>query len=388
MGKNLQLNGNVLFKRALFTCLVSFVTFVQAFSQPTVPTTPQLKHFLIERGSGIACCSCPGITDKCMAIVNSYPAGKGIFMVYHFGPDARPQSGQLNKDYKTKFGDSIMTPTWPFYLNMMVNRRDRGVPYGSTFVFGSEDQVTPECASVANEIAPVNLAMTSSYNPSTREITVHAEAYYTSNSVTALNYLQIAITEDSIIGPQCTGSNFIYDYVHMDMFRANMNGFSGDSITTTTAGTKVTKTYTYIVPAKYGTEANTSSWVTPDVSHFKLTMFMTEDLNGENDIFGKIQNVIRAPLGASSANSVEIASEQNNVCIYPNPSTGLFTITTPTSINYSFEVLDFIGKVVYASKDVNKPSTTFDLSNLKNGLYYVKVTSDKGVSLYKILLIN
>lgn len=386
--KNPQIDIHVHLKRAIFTCLLILVTITQVFTQPVVSTTPQNKNFLIERGSGIACCSCPAITDKCMAIVNSYPAGKGIFMVYHFGPDARPQSGQLNKDYKTEFGDSIMTPTWPFYLNMMVNRRDRGVPYGSTFVFGTQDQVTPECASVVTEIAPVNLAMSSSYNSATREIKVLAKAYYTSNSLTALNYLQIAITEDSIIGPQCIGSTWKYDYMHMDMFRANMNGFSGDSITTTTAGTMVTKTYTYIVPAKYGTEANTSSWVTPNVSHFKLTMFMTENLNGENDIFGKIQNVIRVPLGASSATSIEVASEKNDVQIYPNPSSGQISIVAPTSINYSIEVLDLLGNVLYVSKDNNKQTTTLDLSNLKKGLYNIKMTSEKGVSLHKVLLIN
>ena len=309
-------------------------------------------------------------------------------MVYHFGPDARPQSGQLNKDYKTKFGDSIMTPTWPFYLNMMVNRKDRGAPYGSTFVFGTTDQVTPECAAVANEIAPVNLAMSSSYNSTTREITVNAKAYYTSNSVTALNYLQIAITEDSIIGPQCVGSNWNYSYVHMDMFRANMNGFSGDSIKTTTAGTMVTKTYKYIVPAKYGTEANTSSWVTPDVSHFQLIMFMTENLNGENDLFGKIQNVIRLPLGASSPTSVETDPDLNHVKIFPNPSTGLIVIKTSITSDYSVEVLDMMGNVVYVSAGITQPTSGIDLSYLKKGLYNIKIITERGVSIHKVFIIK
>lgn len=387
MAKKLQLISNVVSGRIVFTLLFGFFLFTQLYSQ-TVPTTPQYKNFLIERGSGIACCSCPGITDKCLAIVNSYPAGKGIFMVYHFGPDARPQSGQLNKDYKTKFGDSIMTPTWPFYLNMMVNRKDRGAPYGSTFVFGTTDQVTPECAAVANEIAPVNLAMSSSYNSTTREITVNAKAYYTSNSVTALNYLQIAITEDSIIGPQCVGSNWNYSYVHMDMFRANMNGFSGDSIKTTTAGTMVTKTYKYIVPAKYGTEANTSSWVTPDVSHFQLIMFMTENLNGENDLFGKIQNVIRLPLGASSPTSVETDPDLNHVKIFPNPSTGLIVIKTSITSDYSVEVLDMMGNVVYVSAGITQPTSGIDLSYLKKGLYNIKIITERGVSIHKVFIIK
>jgi hypothetical protein len=80
-----------------------------------------------------------------------------------------------------------------------------------------------------------------------------------------------------------------------------MNGPLGDSITTTTAGTTVTKTYKYIVPAKYGTGPE-SGWVTPNPSHFKLNMFMTEAPNasGTQSFAGKIITVIRAPLGITT----------------------------------------------------------------------------------------
>ncbi len=376
-------------KGIIISCLLVLFSLTKANAQLTVPTTPQNKNFFIERGSGMACCSCPGITDKCMTIVNSYPKGKGIFMVYHFGPDARPQSGQLNKDYKTTFGDSILTPVWPFYLNMMVNRRDGGPPYGSTFIFGpSNDQVTPECTVVAAQVAPVNLAMSSSYNATTREITVNAKAYYTSSSATAKNYLQIAITEDSIIGPQCVNSApFIYNYVHMDMFRANINGFSGAPITTTTVGTTITETYKYIVPAKYGSGPDATAWVTPNIKNFKLIMFMTEDLNGTNTKFGKIQNVVTAPLGATSYPiGLEETSNANDVNVYPNPSMGSFYISSGKSIIISYEVIDMIGRLVRYSENVNNAIDNVDLSDVPNGIYNIKVISERGVSVHRVLL--
>jgi hypothetical protein len=370
-------------------CLLLITNSINA--QLNVSTSPQKKNFFIERGSGIACCSCPGVTDKCMHIIDSFPKGRGVFMIYHFGPDARPQSGQLNKDYKTKFGDSILTPVWPFYLNMMVNRIDRGVPYGSTFIFGpNNDQVTPACVTVSDETAPVNLAMASTYNSTTREITVDVKAYYTANSITPRNFLQVAITEDSIKGPQCMGSTWDYNYYHMDLFRANINGPLGAIITNTTAGSTVTGTYKYTVPAKYGTETNTASWVTPDPKHFKLVLFMSEDTTaGFNKKFGKIQNVISVPLGASSNSSgITRTNQSMEMDIMPNPSKGLFTISTNYLPDYTFSVSDILGKEIMRSGHIVSDSYTLDLSSYNKGVYLIRINSGNGETICKRIYVE
>ena len=369
-----------------YCLLISFYC-IQAQSELTVSTEQQMKNFLIEKGTGIACGSCVEKAEQCYAIINSHPKGRGMMIMYHFGPDARPQSGPLHVDYKTEYGDSICTPTWPFYLNMMVNRKDRGAPYNSTFVIATNnDQVTPECAILVNEVSPVNLAMSSSYEPSTRTITVNVKAYYTANSVTPLNYLQIAITEDSIIGPQYVPPSWNFNsFVHMDMFRANINGFSGDSITTTTQGTTISKTYTYVVPEKYGTDSITTSWVTPNPNHFNLTAYMTEDFYGENDLFGKIQTAIRMPLGESSA-SIHGTSQKYDFNLFPNPTKGFVYMTSNQTVSVSVRVIDMIGRLVYEKNNVNASSADFDLSSLNNGLYHIQLLSDKGISTYKIVI--
>lgn len=370
----------------LSCCLLPSLN-MQAQSELTVPTEPQMKNFLIEKGTGIACGSCVEKAEKCYTIINSHPKGRGMLILYHFGPDARPQSGRLHVDYKTEYGDSICTPTWPFYLNMMVNRKDRGAPYNSTFIIApNNDQVTPECAALVNEPSPVNLAMSSSYDPGTRTITVNVKAYYTSSSITPLNYLQIAITEDSIIGPQYVPPSWEYEFVHMDVFRANINGFSGDSITTTTQGTSISKTYTYVVPLKYGTESDSTTWVTTNPNHFNLTAYMTEDFYGENDLFGKIQTALRVPIGQSGTTSIREASQMHEFKLFPNPTTGIVNLSSNESTSVDIQVIDLMGRVVYEKNNIDVSSAQFDISFLNNGLYHIHIQSQKGSSVYKIVL--
>ncbi|MDD3280032.1 MAG: Omp28-related outer membrane protein [Bacteroidales bacterium] len=371
----------------LSCCLLSFFN-MQAQSELTVPTEPQKKNFIIEKGTGIACGSCVEKAELCYDIINSHPQGRGIMIMYHFGPDARPQAGPLHVDYKTEYGDSICSPTWPFYLNMMVNRKDRGAPYNSTFVIATDnDQVTPECAALVNEASPVNLAMSSSYDPGTRTITIDVKAYYTANSVTPLNYLQIAITEDSIIGPQYVPPSWNFDsFVHMDMFRANINGFSGDSITTTTQGTSISKQYTYVVPLKYGTESDSTTWVTPNPNHFNLTAYMSEDFYGENDLFGKVQTALRVPLGQSGITGIREISQVHECKLFPNPTTGIVTLTSNEMESVDIQVIDLMGRIVYAKNNVDISSAQLDLSSVNNGLYYIYIQSEKGSSSYKIVL--
>lgn len=380
----LSLSGNV--NRVIM--LLTFLGITALVNAQVVPTNPLPKNFLIEKGSGIACCSCPGITAKCDSIIELYPKGKGFMMVYHFGPDARPQSGQLNKDYRTQFGDSILTPVWPFYLNMMVNRKDRGAPYGSTFIFGASDQISPECAALALETAPVNLAFTSSYNTSTREITVNAKAYYTANSITPINYLQICLTEDSIIGPQCVNSPpFIYTYKHMDLFRANLNGPLGVQVATTSSGNEFTGTYSYILPAKFGTGTDMNAWIAPTIKNLKLVMFMTEDKNGFNTKFGRIQNVISAPLGQGAVSGLDHPIQPGALQIYPNPSKGKFTISSIAPFS-GYALYNLNGQMLEQRSGYFQSEVEADFSGIAPGMYLLRIETNSGSLVRRVLIQN
>ncbi len=80
-----------------------------------------------------------------------------------------------------------------------------------------------------------------------------------------------------------------------------------------------------------------------------------------------------------------------DVSIYPNPTTGLFTITTN---NASFKelmisVFDIQGKEVFNVLDKNASpiyNKQINLESLAKGLYYIKLNTDAGVKVQKLII--
>jgi hypothetical protein len=72
----------------------------------------------------------------------------------------------------------------------------------------------------------------------------------------------------------------------------------------------------------------------------------------------------------------------DKVTIYPNPSTGIFNISLQEDA--TVEVHDMLGKVIYANK-VKAGNNTIDISNYQSGLYILKLTTENGSAIKKII---
>ncbi|MEI8136874.1 MAG: GEVED domain-containing protein, partial [Bacteroidota bacterium] len=69
------------------------------------------------------------------------------------------------------------------------------------------------------------------------------------------------------------------------------------------------------------------------------------------------------------------AKIDNTSFIYPNPNNGNINVVIENGIgNYSFEIFDIAGKLVYKTM-LNKPESTLNIKELVNGLYAYKITS-------------
>lgn len=68
---------------------------------------------------------------------------------------------------------------------------------------------------------------------------------------------------------------------------------------------------------------------------------------------------------------------------YPNPTKGNVNISSDTIIKY-IELFDVQGRLLQTSIE-NDTTAKFDISNKPNGLYFVRITTEKGSKVEKLI---
>ena len=76
-----------------------------------------------------------------------------------------------------------------------------------------------------------------------------------------------------------------------------------------------------------------------------------------------------------------------SVLIYPNPANDVVNVKSDFSIS-SIEVINFIGQKVYTDNSVNSMFDKINTSSLQAGIYFVKVTTSKGIRTVKITIVR
>jgi len=83
-----------------------------------------------------------------------------------------------------------------------------------------------------------------------------------------------------------------------------------------------------------------------------------------------------------------IKNNDNNVSIYPNPSNGEFYLKTNSDIK-TIEIYNTTGELVYSktnSSNKNNKINKLDLSYLKKGIYYIKLSDNFKTYNQKIII--
>ncbi len=231
-------------KKNVFLSLLILLSI--AFStkaQTLVSTQVQNKNVLLEEFTGIHCGYCPSGHQIAQSIYDNNP-GRVVLINIHQGGYANPDPGE--PDYRTPFGNALAGQAGvSSYPSGTVNRHL--FPGNSSTGMG-RGAWAGASNTILNEVSPVNVGASSEYDAATKELTVNVELYYTANSPATNNFINVALIQNGIIGPQSGGSS---SYEHKHMLRHLITGQWGDEITTTTEGTLVQKTYTYTVPDDY-----------------------------------------------------------------------------------------------------------------------------------------
>ena len=235
-----------------------------------VSTEPANRNVVIEEFTGVNCGFCP---DGHRIVREYQEANPGRVFAINI------HQGGYAALYTTQWGDAIANQTGlQGYPAGTVNRH---LFSGSATALSRDAFVS--CGDQIKAMPSfVNVAAEATIDASSRLLTVNVEAYYTGDAETAENYINVALLQDSIIGPQSGGSNFNPtqvtadgQYIHMHMLRHLLTGQWGDQVTVEgnsviPQGTLIQRTYTYTLPGEIRNEFL-------KLSHLNIVVFVTRD---------------------------------------------------------------------------------------------------------------
>lgn len=211
-----------------------------------VSMTPSNRNVVLEEYTGINCTWCPAGHLVANQIKDAHPGRVNLINIH--------QGSFAANTYTTEFGNALANQTnLDGYPSGTVNRH---VFSGGITALGRGDW-----ASASNTIlgmsSPVNIAGEGTLDWATRTLNIRVQLYYTASQNVSSNALNIAITQDNVLGSQ-VGKEKNPDqvvgnqYNHMHMLRHLITGQWGETINTISAGTLVEKTYEYVIPEQLG----------------------------------------------------------------------------------------------------------------------------------------
>lgn len=219
-------------------------------AQTIVSTTPENKNAVLETYGGIYCVYCPQGNTIAEQIKAEHPDDVVLINI-HAGSYAVPQNN--DPDLRTDFGEALKDQTGlSGYPAGTVNRQvfpglEQGNP-GTTAM--SRGNWNGAVGQVLLQPSPVNIAATAHIDVPSRVLSVYVEIFYTANSPSFTNYLNVALLQSRIDGPQA-GHYDDGDYRHKDILRHMLTGQWGAAITPTTTGHFESRTFTYTLPEDY-----------------------------------------------------------------------------------------------------------------------------------------
>lgn len=331
-------------KQKLLAIVMVCLTY-PALSQTIVSTVPAGRNAVLEELTGVTCPNCPDGHVRADALYNAYP-GRVVIMNLH----GTAYSGTPNlKSSWVDPIDNFINPTgypsgsmnrkvWPgayneapyFPQNPPGNLAIRRPGWWDT---GYPGQTTGEWIILNGGNSFVNIGATSSYNSGTGVITINVELYYTSNSPDATNKINVAILQNGVIGYQSGGSS---NYNHKNILRDLVTGQWGESITTTSAGTLVSKTYNYTLPANY-------NGIASDINNMDVVVFVTQSDNKN------IETGIKIKALNGSTLDVQETKAASGMSVYPNPVTeqSIIAFSLSEAGNTRVQLTDLGGRTIW-----------------------------------------
>tara|TARA_S200000501_G_scaffold26621_1_gene22921 strand:+ start:15769 stop:17823 length:2055 start_codon:yes stop_codon:yes gene_type:complete len=246
-----------------FYLLLFFLISIQInLAQTFVSTNPENKKALVEKYTGINCSYCPCGDVIIYGAVENNPENI-IVVKIHEGGYAVPGAGQ--PDFRTAFGSALSSQAMNtgnpavsvnrhFFQNYTSNGGTAiGGCYSNATGVAMQSPPTYATDEILVEPAYLNVAAQAEINYSSNMLTVNTEVYYTDDSPTSTNYLNIALVQDNTAAYQA-GSSLAAggsNYVHNDRLVHFITGQWGEEINPTGQGSLIQTTHSYNIPENY-----------------------------------------------------------------------------------------------------------------------------------------
>jgi uncharacterized delta-60 repeat protein len=106
-------------------------------------------------------------------------------------------------------------------------------------------------------------------------------------------------------------------------------------------------------------------------------------IGGEFSNFNNLSPRYIARIHGFSITSTKKSSNAPNLKLYPNPTTGVVTLTTSPEAE-SIAIINAVGQIVYTTKA--QPEMELNLNHLTKGVYLVQVQSSNGISTQRLVV--
>ena len=211
-------------------------------AQTIVSTEASNRNVIIEEYTGVNCGYCPDGHRIANQICDANEGHAWAINIHQGGYAAR---------YTTQWGDALAAQTGlTGYPSGTVNRHK----FSGSVTALSRGSWEQAASMIRNMASPVNVAARGTIDARSRKLTLYVEAYYTGDQTVTSNFLNVAMLQNNVMGPQSGATNFYPEmvvngqYRHMHMLRDLITGQWGEEITTIGNSTLVTRTYNYTIP--------------------------------------------------------------------------------------------------------------------------------------------
>lgn len=235
----------------LFSAVAASMAFVSCDNIPEedryieVEVNKSEKVVLLEDYTGMQCVNCPDAATIIDDIHHSF--GENFIAV-----GLHPTSGPYQKPMPIEKGSKEMldlssADADAYYKKYQVKAFPTAMIDRSTFdgskLLDNKDKWQSYVNQQMAEATPVNILLISTYDETTRTVTIETEIQFTEDVNEAL-YLQLWVIENGIVGPQVTAQGVKYDYVHNHVLRSAINGTWGESLGSAFVASELLETIT------------------------------------------------------------------------------------------------------------------------------------------------